>query len=201
MFHKLTSLQKLVNQLRHIPFLATKNLYRVAHYFLQASPEQIAAFCDAIKEARESIRRCAECRNLTENSARCGICKSNIRDHGLLCVVETWQDLYAIERSGQYNGIYHVLEGVLSPLEGIGPEDLSIDHLLERVGAGKIQEVIFAFNATPEADATVSYLLSKLPHAGVVYSQLASGLPMGGHVSYMDKTTLYKALLGRRPIQ
>ena len=200
MLGKLPSLQKLINQLRHVPYLASKNVYRVALHMLTAEKESIEQLCGAIWKAKERVHACKACGNWAEGSEFCSVCSSPRRDKTVICVVEGWPDLYAIERAGEFNGVYHVLGGSLCPLEGIGPDQLRIKELVARVEAGDIFEIIFATNPTPEGEATVSYLLSKLPKEGLVYSRLASGVPTGAALAYMDRTTIHKALSGRRQL-
>ena len=200
MLQGLPALHKLINQLRHVPYLASKNVYRVALYFLTAEQGRIDQLLTAINEAKEAIAPCETCGNWAEKAPKCTVCADGSRDTGLVCVIEQWHDLYAIERAGSFRGVYHVLGGVLSPMEGIGPDELRVKELLDRVEAGEVREIIFATNPTPEGEATVSYLSSKLPNEGIMYSRLASGVPTGGSLSYMDRTTIHKALQGRQPL-
>jgi len=151
------------------------------------------------REARRCLSRCKRCFNWKEAGDLCGICLQNKRNVQLLCVVETWHDLLAIERAGGYTGLYHVLGGALSPLDGIGPEDLTISALLKRLEDESVSEIIFATNPTPEGEATASFILSKLKRTDIKASKLASGVPTGSSLDTMDRVTIYKALLGRRP--
>lgn len=198
MFKQLPSFQRLLNQLQRVPYLASKNIYRVAAHFLVSDLKNVEHFCAAILEAKKNIRLCTECFNWAEGQDRCAICAQTGRDPSIICVVETWHDLFAIEKSGDYKGVYHVLGGALSPLEGIGPSNLFIQQLLARV-SGSVSEVIFATNATPEGEATASYIATKLPQDGLIISKLASGVPIGSSLEYMDRVTIHKALAGRRP--
>lgn len=198
MFELSPTLQKLVRQLNKVPYLASKNVYRVAMYFLNSSQEQVEQLCRTIIEAKEAIKPCEVCFNWTEGQALCSICTSTQRKKSTVCIVETWYDLYALERAGEFNGVYHVLGGSLCPLEGIGPENLTIEPLVKRLD-GSITELIFATNATPEGEATASYIFSKIKHTGVAVSKLASGMPTGSSLEHMDRITLCKALSGRRP--
>lgn len=200
MLQGLPALHKLINQLRHVPYLASKNVYRVALYFLTAEQARIDQLMEAITEAKAVVAPCKTCGNWAEKSPNCSVCADGSRDPALICVVEQWHDLYAIERSGSFKGVYHVLGGVLSPLEGIGPDELRVKELMDRVQSGEVREIIFATNPTPEGEATVSFLTSKLPLEGISYSRLASGVPTGGSLSYMDRTTIHKALQGRQPL-
>lgn len=201
---QLPGLQKLIRQLQRVPFLASKNIYRVASYFLTSDMQQVEAFCQAVLDAKKNIKPCVSCFNLTENKDLCDLCSSVKRDKRVMCVVESWHDLLAIENAGEYQGVYHVLGGALCPLEGIGPDTLTIKQLLNRLALGQTEELIFATNPTPEGEATASYIHAKinknpeLAHT-VKISQLASGVPIGSSLEYMDRVTISKALLGRRP--
>ena len=196
----LPTFHRLINLLRHVPYLASKNVYRVALFFLKAEPARIEQLFATIQKKKKKIAPCAQCGNWAEEAELCAVCADPRRERSLVCVVEEWQDLFAIERTGSFNGLFHVLGGVLSPLEGIGPDDLRIEELIERIATQEIKEVIFATNPTPEGEATVNYILAQLPQTAVMYSRLASGVPTGGSLSYMDRTTIHKALSGRRPL-
>jgi recombination protein RecR len=196
---KLPTLQKLINQLRHIPYLASKNVYRVALHFLNSNEQQIEQLCMALMAAKKAIKPCAVCFNWTEDCDICAICSQEKRKKQIICVVETWHDLIAIERAGGYLGVYHVLGGALCPLQGIGPENLQIDSLLKRVHEQEVSEIIFATNPTPEGEATASFISAKLDRQHLGVSKLASGVPTGSSLEYMDRVTIYKALSGRRP--
>jgi recombination protein RecR len=196
---RLPTLQKLILQLQSVPYLATKNVYRVALHFLEKDEQSLDAFCKVLLEAKKNIRQCALCFNWHEGGQSCSICADGSRNKGIVCVVETWHDLLAMEKSGGYDGVYHVLGGSLCPLEGIGPEDLTIEQLITRVTSGAVQEIIFATNPTPEGEASASFIASKLKGMSIKISKLASGVPIGSTIEYMDRVTLYKALCGRRP--
>lgn len=196
----LPSLQALIQQLRYVPYVASKQVYRVALYLLTAPEERTAKLIEAITQARELVRACELCGNWAEKAVRCSICADAHRDESLLCVVEQWPDLYAIERLGEYRGRYHVLGGALSPLEGIGPDQLRITGLVERLAHEPVREVIFAINPTPEGEATMGYIRTKMPNSGIVFSRLASGMPTGSHLAYLDRTTIHRALAGRQPL-
>ncbi|MCK4651318.1 recombination protein RecR [Candidatus Babeliales bacterium] len=202
MFNSLPSLQKLIKQLQKVPYLASKNIYRVAIYFLTSSNDEVEQFCNILLEAKKKVKSCCKCFNLTQDSQVCSICLSEKREKSIICVVETWHDLFAIERAGGYNGLYHVLGGALCPLEGIGIDNLNIDSLLKRIDKS-VKEVIFATNPTPEGEATASYISSKLSELEgdlkFDISKLVSGVPIGSSLEYMDRVTIYKALSGRRP--
>ena len=195
----LPSLQKLVRHLQRVPYLASKNAYRVAAHFLTSDIDSVAALCQAILEAKERIETCAICCNWTEANALCIICSAPSRDRTIVCVVETWHDLSAVERTAGFCGVYHILGGVLNPLEGIGIERLFINGLLKRLAEGEIREVILGMNPTPEGEATASYIATKMQQFSVKISRLASGLPAGAALEFMDKVTVSKALSGRTP--
>ncbi|MDQ5940539.1 MAG: recombination protein RecR [Candidatus Dependentiae bacterium] len=194
----LPSLQALIQQLRHIPYVASKQVYRVALYLLTAPEERSVKLLDAITQARQAVTPCELCGNWAERAVRCTVCSDPKRDESLLCVVEQWPDLYAIERLGEYRGRYHVLGGVLSPLEGVGPDQLRIAGLVSRLAIEPVREVIFAINPTPEGEATMGYIRTKMPSSGIVFSRLASGMPTGSHLAYLDRTTIHRALAGRQ---
>lgn len=203
MFAQLPVLQKLIRQLQRVPYLASKNVYKVAAYFLTSDDKVIEQLCQTILEAKRAIKSCCVCHNWTENTELCSICSSDKRDKSIICVVETWLDLFAVEKAGGYNGVYHVLGGALCPLDGIGPDNLNIETLLYRVNSvnstnESIKEVIFATNPTPEGEATANLISSKIK-VPLHISKLASGVPTGSSLEYMDRLTIYKALLGRRP--
>ncbi len=200
MFGPLPTLQKLIRQLQKVPYLASKNIYRVANYFLLAKDDDIRRLCDVILQAKENVKACSVCFNWTEGSSLCSVCSAPRRDKSIICVVQTWHDLLAVEKAGGYNGVYHVLGGVMCPLEGIGPEDLNIESLIKRVDKS-VSELIFATNPTPEGEATASFISSRLAESdlGVKISKLASGVPIGSTLEFMDRVTIYKALSERRP--
>ncbi|MCK4264947.1 recombination protein RecR [Candidatus Babeliales bacterium] len=198
MLKALPSLDRFVKKLQGVPYLASKNIYRVAMHFLDADEDYVKNFCNVLLEAKKSLSHCSRCFNWTEGDF-CSVCIQPNRDQSIVCVVETWHDLFALERAGGYSGLYHVLGGVLCPLEGIGPEDLRIKPLLKRVDEEQLEEIIFATNPTPEGEATASFILSKLKEKHIKVSKLASGVPIGSSLEAMDRVTIYKALLGRRP--
>lgn len=198
MLTNLPSLQRLVRHLQRVPYLASKNVYRVADYFMKSDQQTLEQFCQSILEAKHRIRACRICFNWAEDNDLCSICASQRRDATLICVVETWLDLVAIEKTGGYNGVYHVLGGSLCPLDGIGPAQLTITQLLERLKHYK-GELIFATNPTPEGEATAAFISSKIKNTDVLISRLASGVPTGSSLELMDRVTIHKALSGRRP--
>lgn len=198
MIDNLPSLTQLLKNLQQVPYLASKNIYRVASHFLQMDTNKAEQFCAIILEAKKKLLQCSTCYSWRERDRGCLFCSSVKRDQKMVCVVETWQELLAIEKTSGYNGVYHVLNGVISPLDGIGPDDLTIGSLVSRVDGGAT-EIIFALNQTPEGEATASYIASKLKGKPVSVTCLARGLPVGSSLEMMDRLTVYKALSERRP--
>lgn len=193
------SLQSLINALERLPGIGPKSASRLAFYFLRAPDEVSQDLASALANLKANTTLCQECFNITEAGREiCEICESSQRDGSLVCVVEEALDVLALERTGGYNGKYHVLQGVLSPIEGIGPEDLKIKPLIARVQRGEIQEVILATNPSMEGDATALYLRQHLEPLRVRVTRLARGLPVGGDLEYADQNTLLRALSGRQ---
>jgi recombination protein RecR len=199
MFKDIPTLIRLLQQLQKVPYLATKNMYHVAEYFLRLKSDQVEQFIAVLREINQNIALCSQCFAWKENKIGCVFCLSEKRDQGLVCVVETWQELLSIEKTKGYNGVYHVLGGVVSPLEGVGPEDLTIKELVSRVESGGIVEIVFATNQTPEGEATAAFIATKLKNKIVKISCLARGLPVGSSLDAMDRVTVHKALSERRP--
>jgi len=199
MLKKIPSLDQLINVLRHVPYLASKNLYRVATHFLQMDQKHLEQLCTHLLAAQKNVIRCTTCYVWHERGSACMFCGQADRIQSLVCVVETWQDLMVIEKTEGYKGVYHVLGGVISPLEGVDPSDLSIDQLVVRVMNGAIKEIILATNQTPEGEATAAYIARKLEDTAVMISCLARGVPVGSSLEFMDRVTVYKALSERRP--
>ncbi|MBN1305882.1 MAG: recombination protein RecR [Anaerolineales bacterium] len=192
-------LQKLINALERLPGIGPKSASRLAFFLLRAPEDAAADLADALTDLKEKIAFCQECFNITEaGRERCEVCESPQRDAGILCVVEEALDVLALERTGGYFGKYHVLHGVISPIEGIGPDDLKIKPLIERVERGEVNEVILATNPSMEGDATALYLHQQLERLGVNVTRLARGLPVGGDLEYADQSTLLRALAGRQ---
>ena len=193
------SLQSLINALERLPGIGPKSASRLAFYFLRAPEEISQDLASALANLKANTTLCQECFNITEaDRERCEICESSQRDASLVCVVEEALDVLALERTAGYRGKYHVLQGVLSPIEGIGPDDLKIKQLIARVGRGEIQEVILATNPSMDGDATALYLQQHLEPLGVRVTRLARGLPVGGDLEYADQNTLLRALSGRQ---
>ena len=192
-------LEKLVEQFARLPGVGSKSAQRLAFHVLNLPMEQAQTFADAIVDAKRSVTLCPVCRNLTAGGL-CPILSSPKRDEGTICVVADPRDVVAIERSREYNGRYHVLHGVLSPMNHVGPDDLEIKPLVDRVAAGGVQEVIMATNPDTEGEATALYLARLLKPFGVKVTRLAYGIPVGGHLEFADDATLMRALEGRREL-
>ncbi len=197
MIHKLPPLKQMLKQLQQVPYLASKNLYRVAVHFLDMDDQALEQFCNSLADAKKNLAKCTMCCAWKEKQRACLFCADVKRDQSLVCVVEVWQDLLAIEKTGGYEGVYHVLGGAICPLDGIGPEQLSIDLLIQRTKTD-VKEIILALNQTPEGEATSAYIAQKLADK-VTVSCLAQGLPVGASLEYMDRLTVYKAISERRP--
>lgn len=192
-------LERLVQLLTKLPGIGRKSATRMALRLVESPSAEAIELSRAIVDARERTRKCSQCGGLTEDDP-CPICSDPRRDEGLVCVVERASDILALERTGRYRGRYHVLGGLLSPLDGVGPEDVSIDGLTERASAGELREVILALNPTAEGEATSLYLAKLLAPLGVRVTRLASGLPVGGDLDVADELTLGTALEERRDI-
>ena len=199
MINRLPTLTRLIRQLQSVPYLASKNLYRVASYFLELDEGRIDQLCQVLTEAKKGLAKCEVCCSWREAKSPCIFCSADERNQAVVCVVETWQELVAIENTGGYAGVYHVLGGRICPLDGIGPEDLTIEQLGKRVEGGGVSEIILAMNLTPEGEATSSFIAHRLVGLDVKVSCLARGLPVGSSLEYMDRLTVYKALSERRP--
>lgn len=193
------SLQNLIVALERLPGIGPKSASRLAFYLLRAPDDVAQDLASALASLKEKTAFCQECFNITEaGRERCEVCESGRRDSQLICVVEEALDVLALERTDGYRGKYHVLQGVLSPIEGIGPDDLKIRQLIERVRRGGVKEVILATNPSMEGDATALYLRQQLEPLGVRVTRLARGLPVGGDLEYADQNTLLRALSGRQ---
>jgi recombination protein RecR len=192
-------IQKLINAFERLPGIGPKSASRLAFYLLRAPEEVSQDLSEALNGLRDKIAFCEECFNIMEaGRVRCDVCENPKRDSAVICVVEEALDVLALERTGAYNGKYHVLHGVLSPIEGIGPDDIKVKPLIERLARGGVKEVILATNPSMEGDATALYLQGQLKPYGVQVTRLARGLPVGGDLEYADQNTLLKALSGRR---
>ena len=193
------SIQSVINSLERLPGIGPKSASRLAFYLLRAPDEVAQDLSAALANLKAKTAFCQECFNITEaGRERCEICESLQRDGSLICVVEEALDVLALERTGGFQGKYHVLQGVLSPIEGIGPDDLKIKQLVARIASGGVKEVILATNPGMEGDATALYLRQHLEPLGVRVTRLARGLPVGGDLEYADQNTLLRALSGRQ---
>jgi recombination protein RecR len=192
-------ISRLIQELARLPGIGEKTASRLALHILRSSRENAEALARAILEVKEKIRLCIRCFNLTDQDL-CRICQDARRNQETVCVVGGPEDLMALERSGGYQGLYHVLHGVLSPLDGIGPQDLRIEELLSRLREGKIKEAILATNPSVEGEATAQYLSQVIKPLGVKVTRIARGVPMGGDLQYIDQVTLSKSLENRGPI-
>jgi recombination protein RecR len=190
------AVDNLVAQLTRLPGIGSRTAHRLAFHLLQVPKQEALALAEAIQDVKERVRFCRECGNLTEEDV-CVICLDARRDHSTICVVEQPADLLSVERTAEYRGLYHVLGGSLSPLDGVEPENLRIDELLHRVERNGVQEVVLATNPNMTGEATAAYLADRL-RGRVRVTRLASGLPVGGDLEYADEVTLGRALVGRR---
>lgn len=193
------SLERLIEELVKLPGIGPKTAQRLAFYLLKMSKREVFALAKAIAELKERIRICSTCFNIAEDE-QCEICLSKERDRSMICVVEEANDLLAIEKTRWFKGLYHVLGGSLSPLEGRGPDELQIEPLLQRLQGGEVREVIIATNPNVEGEATSLYLHRLLKPLGIMITRLAHGLPMGSDLEYADEVTLAKAMEGRREL-
>lgn len=190
---------KLIDAFSRLPGIGPKTASRLTFYLLRVPDEQAQELADALRDLKESITFCSVCFNITETDP-CAVCADEGRDRTMLCAVEEPLDVMAIERTQQYRGLYHVLHGVISPVEGIGPDDLRIGELLNRVKESQVQEVLLATNPSLEGEATARYIADRLSSLPVRVTRLARGLPVGGDLEYADEITLVSALEGRREI-
>jgi len=191
--------QQLIDELGRLPGVGPKSAQRIAFHLIEADPEVALKLADSIREAKERVRFCEVCGNVSE-SERCAICSDPRRDLGLICVVEDSKDISAIERSREFRGLYHVLGGAISPIAGIGPDQLRIKELMKRLANPEVREVIIATNPNLEGEATATYLARLLGSMEIAVSKLASGLPVGGDLEYADDMTLGRAFEGRRRV-
>ena len=194
------ALETLTEQFARLPGIGRKSAQRLAFFVLSQSTEEVQAFADALLDAKRSISLCPVCQNLTEGEGPCALCSSTKRDRSVICVVASPKDVIAIERAKEYDGLYHVLHGVISPMNPVGPDDLHIRELVERVAGGEVREVIMATNPDTEGEATAMYLSRLLKPFHVKVTRLAYGIPVGSHLEYTDDATLMRALEGRREI-
>lgn len=196
MAYDVATLEKLIEQFQKIPSIGRKTAQRMAFHVLDLTDEQAKEFADAIIDAHTKIHHCSLCHNLTENEM-CPVCASPNRDHSTVCVMEEPRDVLALERTREFSGVYHVLHGAISPMNNIGPDQLTIKSLVERAASGEITEVIMATNPTIEGDTTAMYISKLIKPFGVKVTRLAYGIPVGADIEYADDVTLMRALSGR----
>lgn len=199
MAQNVAPLAKLIEQFERMPGIGRKSAQRLAFYILNMNKEEAKAFSDTIIQAHEKIRRCNICCDLTDGEI-CYVCKNTSRDKSIICVVEDSRDVMAIERTHEFNGVYHVLNGVISPMNNIGPEDIMVKALISRLGSDEVKEVIMATNPTVEGEATAMYISRLIKPFGLSVTRLAYGVPVGADLEYADEITLSRALEGRREI-
>lgn len=190
-------LARLIEEFQKFPGVGPKSAQRMAFYLLKMPSEEVKKFTHSILDAKEKIKYCRTCFNMSSQDP-CEICSDDSRDHNTICVIAETKDLIALERTKEYKGTYHVLQGVISPLDGIGPDDLRIKELMERVRTDNIQEIILALNPSVEGEATSLYLSRIFKPIGLKVTRIAFGLPVGGDLEYADEVTLARALEGRR---
>jgi recombination protein RecR len=194
------SVQALIDELGKLPGIGPKSAQRIAYYLLKAAPEDANRLARSITEAKARVSWCRQCFNIAEGEL-CAFCRDERRDPAVLCVVEEPRDIVAVERTHEFRGRYHVLQGAISPIEGIGPEQLRVKELVRRLGDEAVTEVILATNPNIEGEATAMYLARLLAPLGLTVTRLASGLPVGGDLEYADEVTLGRALEGRRVVE
>lgn len=199
MEQNIAPLNRLINQFERMPGIGKKSAMRLAFHVLNLSKDDAKKFADSILEAHSKIHRCKICCSLTD-SETCEICSSPNRDSSIICVVESPRELMAIERTHEFKGLYHVLHGVISPINGIGPEDITLKELLERLSDTNIKEIIMATNPTVEGEATAIYISRVIKPLGIDVSRLAYGIPVGAELEYADEITLLRAIEGRKII-
>ena len=193
------SLQDLVDQFKKLPGIGAKSAQRLAFHILRTPREDAERLCQAIRDVKDRVTYCTTCNNITDVDP-CSLCADPGRDHRLICVVEEPQNVNVVDRGGGYRGVYHVLMGAISPLQGVGPDDLKIKGLLARIAAGGVDEVILATNPTVEGEATAIYLARLLKPLGLRVTRIATGIPVGSDLEYADDLTVGKAIDGRREV-
>ena len=193
-------LEKAVEEFAKLPGIGRKTALRLVLYLLRQETADVEQFADAVKEMKHGIKHCKVCHNISDNDV-CPICSSQQRDNSTICVVENVRDVMAIENTAQFNGLYHVLGGIISPMDGIGPSDLEINSLVSRVAAGGVKEVILALSPTMEGDTTNFYIFRKLADYDVKLSVIARGISVGDELEYADEVTLGRSILNRTPFK
>lgn len=193
------ALGKLINEFSRLPGIGNKTASRLAFHVLSLTDKEAESFSDAIVEAKRTLRYCSCCGNFTDKDP-CEICSDKERRQDVICVVESPRDVIAIESTGDYEGLYHVLHGVISPVEGIGPDEINVKSLIIRLQNSEVQEVIVATNPTIEGEATATYIARLIKPSGIKVTRIANGIPVGGDLEFADKVTLLKAIEGRREL-
>lgn len=199
MSYEIAPLQRLIEQFARLPGIGKKTAMRLAFFVLSRTEEEAEAFANAILDAKKSVHYCRVCQNITDKDV-CDVCSDVRRDNSVICVVESERDIPSFERTGEYHGLYHVLHGALSPLDGVNPEDLKIKELLARLSDGTVKEVIMATNPTVEGEATASYISRFIKPMGIKITRLAYGIAVGSDLEYADEISLSHALEGRKEI-
>ena len=192
-------IERLIAELKHLPGIGQKSAQRLAFFLLRAKPEDALALADAIREAKVNVRECSICNNITDSDP-CLYCSSATRSKRTICVVEEPVNILAVERTRQFSGLYHVLGGALAPLQGVGPEQLKIRSLVERLKGGAVEEIIIATNPTAEGEATAVYLSKLIKPLGVRVTRIGVGIPVGSDLEFADEVTMLKAMEGRREL-
>jgi recombination protein RecR len=193
------SVNKLIDELKRLPGIGQKSAQRLAFYLLRVDRDQAFALSDAIREAKEKVRECSICNNITDADP-CHFCTGPTRDKRVICVLEEATNIQSVEKTRQFSGLYHVLGGALSPLQGVGPDQLKIKSLIERLKGGAVEEIIIATNPTAEGEATAVYLSKLIKPLGVRVTRIAMGIPVGSDLEYADEVTMLKAMEGRRDL-
>ncbi len=193
------SVERLIEELKRLPGIGQKTAQRLAFHLLRADREEALALAEAIRQAKEKIRECSVCNNITDTDP-CLYCSSPTRNRKTICLVEEPHNIAAVEKTRQFNGLYHVLGGALSPLHGVGPDQLKIKSLLERLKGSQVEEIIIATNPTAEGEATAMYLSKLIKPLGVRVTRIAMGIPVGSDLEYADEVTMLKAIEGRRDL-
>ncbi len=193
------SIEKLIESFEKLPSIGHKTATRLAFHMLDLGEQEVQEFISSIQNARKNLKYCSKCFNISDTDP-CTICANPKRDENVICVVEDVKDIIAMERTHEYKGVYHVLHGSISPMNGIGPEDIKIKELLNRISESKVKEVILATNPRVEGEATAIYLSKLIKPFGIKVTRIAHGIPVGGDLEYTDEITLMKALEGRREI-
>jgi len=192
-------LRKLIGQLERLPGIGNRTATRLAFHILDENPDRVEELADSLRAARREVDYCSHCHNITDSDP-CDICSDSSRNRSLLCVVESPRDVMAMEKTEEYRGLYHVLHGLISPLDDVGPEELALDNFAERISGSEIEEVIIATDPSAEGDATAMYISRQLKDENIRVTRLAQGLPAGGDLEYADEVTLSRALSGRSEV-